>query len=98
MRVNPDQSNVIHFNLKRDIPIVDYGEGIYLIDKDGKRYIDACSGPVAANIGQGVKEVADEMARQATRVAFAYRTQFSSEPIERFASMIANMAPTNLNR
>jgi adenosylmethionine-8-amino-7-oxononanoate aminotransferase len=98
MKVNPDQSNVIHFNLKRDIPIVDYGEGIYLIDKDGKRYIDACSGPVAANIGQGVKEVADDMARQAARVAFAYRTQFSSEPIEQFASMIAKMAPEHLNR
>ena len=98
MKVNPDRSNIIHYHLKGDIPVVDFGEGIYLIDKDGRRYIDACSGPVAANIGQGIKEIADEMARQATRVAFAYRTQFSSEPIEHFASMIANMAPKNLNR
>jgi adenosylmethionine-8-amino-7-oxononanoate aminotransferase len=98
MTVNPDRSHVIHYNLKRDIPVVDRGEGIYLIDTDGKRYIDACSGPVAANIGQGIQEIADDMARQAARVAFAYRTQFSSEPIERFASMIAAMAPARLNR
>jgi adenosylmethionine-8-amino-7-oxononanoate aminotransferase len=98
MTVNPDRSHMIHYNLKRDIPVVDRGEGIYLIDTDGKRYIDACSGPVAANIGQGLKEIAEDMARQAARVAFAYRTQFSSEPIERFASMIAGMAPERLNR
>ncbi len=98
MTVNPDHSHLIHYNLKRDIPVVDRGEGIYLIDTAGKRYIDACSGPVAANIGQGITEIADDMARQAARVAFAYRTQFSSEPIERFASRIAAMAPERLNR
>jgi adenosylmethionine-8-amino-7-oxononanoate aminotransferase len=59
MKVNPDHSHVIHYNLKRDIPVVDRGEGIYLVDTDGKRYIDACSGPVAANIDPSGLRVSD---------------------------------------
>jgi len=98
MKVDPEQSNAIHYRLKESMPVIDYADGIYLVDREGKRYIDACSGPVATNIGQGIKEIAEEMGRQASRVAFVYRTQFTSEPIEQFASAIANMAPGDLSR
>lgn len=54
MSVKPDRSNITPVNMKRSILGIDYGEGIYLMDEGGKRYIDACSGLVAANIGQGL--------------------------------------------
>ncbi len=98
MKVDPKRSHAIHYRLKDSIPVIDYADGIYLVDTDGKRYIDACSGPVAANIGQGITEIAEEMGRQARRVAFVYRTQFTSEPIEQFAAAIAEMAPGDLSR
>ena len=40
MKVNPDQSNVIHFNMRKQMPVIDYGEGIYLFDKEGKRLLE----------------------------------------------------------
>lgn len=98
MKINPDHSHVLHFNLKKSIPVIDYGEGIYLYDTDAKRYIDACSGPVACNIGHGIKEIADEMAMQADRIAFVFRSQFTNKPIEKLATVISKMAPGNLKR
>jgi len=98
MQINPDESHIVHFDMRRSIPIIDYGEGIYLIGKNGRRYIDGCSGPVACNIGHGIKEIADEMAVQARRVAFVYRSQFTNEPTEKLASMISEMAPGDLER
>lgn len=56
-------------------PTIDRGESIYLWDKQGKKYIDGSSGAVAASIGHGVKEIIDEMVKQASKVAFVYRSQ-----------------------
>jgi len=98
MRVAPEQSYLLHANMRDSLPVIDRGEGIYLIDRDGRRYIDGSSGPVACNIGHGNVEVAEAMADQARRVAFVYRSQFTSEAIERFARMISDLAPATLNR
>ena len=44
-------------NFNQDIPYVSHGEGIYLFDESGNRYIDAASGALSVNIGYGVPEV-----------------------------------------
>lgn len=78
-------------------PTIDRGENIYLWDKQGKKYIDGSSGAVAASIGHGVKEVIDEMFRQSSKVAFVYRSQFTSEAAEALAKKISELAPGDLN-
>ncbi|WP_088043684.1 aspartate aminotransferase family protein [Bacillus sp. EAC] len=78
-------------------PTIDRGENIYLWDKQGKKYIDGSSGAVSASIGHGVKEVIDEMTKQASKVAFVYRSQFTSEAAEALAQKIAELAPGDLN-
>lgn len=98
MEMKPGNSHVLHYNMRKSMPIIDYGEGIYLYDKDGKRYIDACSGPVACNIGHGIKDIADEMAMQCARIAYVYRSQFANEPIEKLATAISKSAPGDLKR
>ena len=50
-------------------PEISHGEGIYLWDTTGKRYLDGSSGALVANIGHGRREVADAMAAQAAKVA-----------------------------
>jgi hypothetical protein len=53
-------------NLTRKNPEMVRGEGIYLYDSEGKRYIDGASGSaLVCNIGHGVKEVAAVMTAQA---------------------------------
>ncbi|WP_139489629.1 aspartate aminotransferase family protein [Brevibacillus dissolubilis] len=91
------RSYVIKPDMTKTYPYVAYGEGIYLYDQAGKRYLDGCSGAVTASIGHGVKEIADAMHEQARQVSFAYRSQFSSEVVEALGAKLAQWAPGELN-
>ena len=78
-------------------PVIDYGKGVYLFDMEGKKYLDAASGAVTANIGHGVTEIMEAMLEQAKKVSFVYRSQFTSEAAEKLAKKIAEMIPGELN-
>ncbi|OIK15459.1 aspartate aminotransferase family protein [Bacillus sp. MUM 116] len=78
-------------------PVIDYGKGVYLYDLDGKKYLDAASGAVTANIGHGVPEIIEAMNKQAEKVSFVYRSQFTSTPAEELAKKIAELTPGDLN-
>jgi adenosylmethionine-8-amino-7-oxononanoate aminotransferase len=66
-------------------PTVTHGNGIYLYDTTGKKYIDGSSGAVTASIGHRVPEIIKAMDEQANKVSFVYRSQFTSEPAEMLA-------------
>ncbi|MED3563654.1 aspartate aminotransferase family protein [Bacillus xiapuensis] len=78
-------------------PVIDYGKGVFLYDLDGKKYLDAASGAVTANIGHGVPEIIEAMNKQAEKVSFVYRSQFTSNPAEELAKKIAELTPGDLN-
>jgi len=81
----------------RKIPTVAYGHGSFLVDTEGKEFLDGCSGAMTANLGHGLEVIADTMREQAARVAFAYRTQFTNGPAETLAARITALAPGDLN-
>lgn len=83
--------------LDQAYPLVRFGKGIYLYDADGKEYIDGSSGAVTASIGHGVPEIAEAMKKQADKVSFVYRSQFTSEPAERLAQKLKDWAPGDVN-
>ncbi|UAC46947.1 aspartate aminotransferase family protein [Bacillus aquiflavi] len=91
-----DQTYLIKPMLDAQFPVIDYGEGVYLYDKEGQKYLDACSGAITANIGHGVEEIIDAMHEQAKRVSFVYRSQFTSEPAEKLAKKISETIFGNL--
>ena len=79
---------------RRELPLIQRGEGAYVYDGAGKRYFDATSGGVmVANIGHGVSEVADAMAAQARRLAFAFHGQVDNERALELAARIVERAP-----
>ncbi|WP_071459869.1 aspartate aminotransferase family protein [Bacillus massilinigeriensis] len=92
-----ERTYLIKPQLDEEYPIAVYGKGVYLFDSSGKRYLDAASGAVTANIGHGVEEIAAAMQAQAEKVSFVYRAQFSSAPAEKLAKKIAHLAPGDLN-
>lgn len=96
MEYNYENSNFLHYNLRSIAPMVERGEGIYLYDTSGKQYIDGTSGPVVCNIGHGVKEIGEAYADQAQKVSYVFRSHFTSEPSEKLASLITDMAPDGL--
>ncbi len=83
--------------LDETLPIIDYGTGVYLYDREGKKYFDGASGAVTANIGHGVTEIIEAMQEQAKKVSFVYRSQFTSESAEKLAEKIAELTPGDLN-
>jgi adenosylmethionine-8-amino-7-oxononanoate aminotransferase len=87
---------VIHPWLDRVPPIAVRGEGLYLYDEEGRRYLDGCSGAVSSNIGHGVPEVLEAMHAQAQRLTFAFRSQFGNRPAEALAERLGALAPGSL--
>ncbi|MFX0111931.1 aspartate aminotransferase family protein [Bacillus pumilus] len=83
--------------LNQHYPVAVKGEGIYLYDRDGKKYIDGSSGAVTASIGHGIREIVDAMTEQAEKVSFTYRSQFTNEPAEELAYELSTLCPGNLN-
>ena len=98
--VTPDETGVIQRDLNRTYPVLDRGEGIYLFDTDGKRYIDGSGGSAAVTaIGHGVPDVVAAMTAQASRLAFAPSHAFTTEPIEECARLIVErFAPPGMER
>ena len=70
---------------RKHYPTAVRGEGVYLWDTDGKRYLDFSSSAVVSFIGHGVPEVAEAIASQATQLEFVHSSQFVSEVAEQFA-------------
>ncbi len=92
------QGNVLLRNLKKSFPLVSHGQGIYLFDTDGKRYLDASGGAMVVSVGHGQKELAQEIAEQMGKVAYVNGTQFTSPVMEEVATRLSKLAPGALNR
>ena len=95
----PD-GNVILRNLSREYPVISHGEGLYLFDTNGKRYIDASGGALVMSAGHGNKEIADRIHEQLSKVAYVNGTQFTSRVAEDLAARLARLSPDpqDLNR
>jgi adenosylmethionine-8-amino-7-oxononanoate aminotransferase len=73
------------------------GEGVYLFDREGRKYFDATSGIAVVNIGHGRKRVVARIADQAQTLAFTTTVLFSSPVMFELADQVAAMAPGDLN-
>lgn len=81
-------SNVFYRSNKK-YPVAVRAGGVYLWDETGKRYLDGSSGALVANIGHGRQAVAQAMAAQASKLAFAHGSQFTSDVLEEYATRLA---------
>ena len=71
--------------------MVERGEGVYLYDTEGRRYLDASGGAIVVNVGHGVDEIARAVGDQAARAAYAHPTAFTSGPTEAYAAALAEV-------
>jgi len=78
--------------------LAERGEGVYLYDSDGKRYIDGLAQLWNVNVGHGRKELAEAAMEQMSRLAFSHSfNRFSHETVIQLAAKIASLAPGDLN-
>ncbi len=86
-------SHVFSRAIGQDLPVVARAAGASIWDANGRRYLDGAGGAIVVGIGHGRREVADVVAEQAARVAYAHGTAFSSEPLEAYAEEITPLLP-----
>jgi adenosylmethionine-8-amino-7-oxononanoate aminotransferase len=79
-------------------PFLSHGEGIYLFDESGKRYIDGSSGAMVSNIGHSNPRVLDKIKTQMDKATFGYRLHFRTHPSEDLAAKTVAMTPEGLDR
>jgi adenosylmethionine-8-amino-7-oxononanoate aminotransferase len=82
-------------NFRKEYPLAVRGEGCWIIDQSGSRFLDANGQAAVVSIGHGVPEIGRAMAEQSSRIAFAHTTQFHSEPAEKLAERLLALAPAS---
>src|SRR5438876_10387493 len=70
------------------LPRIVRGEGSYVYDASGRRYLDGSGGPAAFSIGHGNREVNAAIARQLEQVACGYRYLFTTEPLDELTPLL----------
>jgi hypothetical protein len=81
-----------------DLPVAVAGDGPFLIDEAGKRYLDACGGAAVSCLGHSDERLKAAIHAQVDRLAYAHTGFFTSEPAEQLAGRLAQMSPGDLNR
>jgi adenosylmethionine-8-amino-7-oxononanoate aminotransferase len=81
-----------------DIPIIERGEGAYVWDSHGKRYLDGLSGLFVVQAGHGRQEMADASAKQAAQLAYFPLWSYAHPAAIELAERLASYAPGDINR
>ncbi len=83
---------------EHEIPIIVRGEGCYVWDEHGKRYLDGLSSLFCVNIGHGRGDVVQAGADQAKELGYYSTWTFAHPPAIELAARLAALAPGDLNR
>ena len=81
-----------------DVPIIVRGEGAYVYDSKGRRYLDGLAGLFVSMVGHGRDEIAEASARQAKELAYFPLWSYAHPRAIELAERLANLAPGDLNR
>jgi adenosylmethionine-8-amino-7-oxononanoate aminotransferase len=86
------------YDEEHEIPILVRGEGSYVYDEHGKRYLDGLSALFCVNAGHGRAELGEAAARQAKELGFFTNWSYAHPPAIELAARVAGLAPGDLNR
>ena len=86
-------SKAIHRSLLRNPPHAVAGDGAYLIDDSGKRYLDACGGAAVSCLGHSHPDVIAAVQKQVEKLPYAHTSFFTTDVLEELADMLVEDAP-----
>ncbi len=91
-------SHVFPRHTQADLPIAARGDGAYLIDTNGKRYLDGSGGAAVSCLGHNDPDVISAIKKQLDTLEFAHTGFLTSEPAETLARLLIAQAPDGLDR
>jgi adenosylmethionine-8-amino-7-oxononanoate aminotransferase len=86
------------YDAEHEVPVIVRGEGCYVFDEHGKRYLDGLSALYCVNIGHGRSELGRAAAEQTAELGFYTNWSYAHPRSIELASRIAELAPGSLNR
>jgi adenosylmethionine-8-amino-7-oxononanoate aminotransferase len=92
------RTHILHRPGVAKLPVAIGGEGCYLIDSEGKRYLDASGGAAVSCLGHGHPRVIEAMQKQIARLAYAHTSFFTTEPMEALADLLIEDAPPGIDK
>jgi len=97
MKNDDDNSWASAVVTKGALPRVAWGQGLYIYDSAGKRYIDASGGPAVYCLGHSHPEVNEAIKHQLDKIAHGYRYSFTSDPQDELSASIADSCDHGLD-
>jgi len=90
-------THVFHRDPRKIMPTAVRGDGVYIIDATGKRYLDASGGAAVSCLGHSHPRIIDAIIRQAKALEYAHTSFFTTEAAEALADHLVEQAPEGLN-
>ena len=90
--------HIFQRHTRADLPVAVRGEGLYLYDKNGRRYLDAAGGAAVSCVGHGHPRVIAAIKKQLDHLAYAHTSFFTTEAAEMLADQLVAHAPTGIER
>src|SRR5258706_9210301 len=94
----PMASNVMHRGATSDLPEAVAGDGCFLIDRQGKRYLDASGGAAVSCLATGHERVIRAIQDEVSRMASAHTSFFTNQPMENLADRLVADAPPGMTK
>jgi adenosylmethionine-8-amino-7-oxononanoate aminotransferase len=91
-------SHILHRHSHSNLPEIASGDGVYLVDTQGKRYLDACGGAAVSCLGHSNQVVKDAIKGQIDKIPFAHTAFFTSGVAEQLAEKLLQDAPANMSK
>lgn len=89
---------IMQRDINEDLPIAVKGDGIYIIDSNGKKYLDGSSGAAVSCLGHSDISVINAIKGQLDKLAYAHTSFMTSQPAEELAEMLIKKAPINIEK
>ncbi len=90
-------SQIIHRNAKHTPPVARRGEGVYVVDENNRRYLDACGGAAVSCLGYSHRAPVEAIQKQAAELAYIHSGFFTSSIAEQLADKLVELTPEPLN-
>lgn len=91
-------SGLLYRQISGDYPVAGRGEGALIIDRDGRRFIDACGGAAVSSVGHGHPSVLRAMREHLDRIDYVHTSFFTTDATEALADELVANAPPGLTK
>lgn len=95
--LNSTMGKILHRHTQANLPVAAGGDGVYLIDHNGERYLDGSGGAVVSCLGHNHPAILEAIRTQLEQLSFAHTAFFTTATLENLAEQMITDAPDNLS-